>query len=44
MYSKNHTTDFCNEFINELIFYEFMYLNSKENLWFSIISTAVIAQ
>ena len=33
MNSKNQNSDFCNEFIYELNFYKFMYLNSLENLW-----------
>ena len=44
MYSKNYNTDFCEEFVNELDIYVFMYLNSKEILWFRIISAAVVAQ
>ena len=42
MNSKNHNSDVCNEFFYELKFCEFMYLNSSENYWFRIISTAVV--
>ena len=42
--SKNHNSDLCNEFICALSFYEFMSLNLMENLWFSIMSTAVVMQ
>ena len=33
---KNHTTDFCNEIIYGLNFYEFLYLKSQYNLWLHI--------
>ena len=42
MNSKHHNSDVCNEFLYELKFYEFMYLNSSENYWFRITSTAVV--
>ena len=44
MNSKNHNSDFCNEFIYVLNFCEFMYLNSLEILWFCIISTVEVVQ
>ena len=42
MNSKNHNSDVCNEFLYELKFYKFMYLNLSENYCFHIISTAVV--
>ena len=39
---KNHKTDFCNEFIYELNFFEDMYLNSLENLCFCCFCSIVL--